>query len=113
MQRTSRLTAAFGLTLLSFSAHAVVISLAAEPGDVASNGIVTIDIVASDFDGGEFASAYDFTIEFDPLEFAFVADSFVVGSALGGVPDEEFFDFSDLSRRRCRQPAALRDLAAR
>lgn len=97
MRRTSMMTAAFGAGLLSFSAQAVTISLVANPSSVDSGGIVAIDIVASDFASGEFASAYDFAIEFDPLEFAFIAESFAVGTALGSIFDEDYLDFSDFS----------------
>lgn len=97
MRRMSMLIAAFGLGLLSLSAQAVTISLLASPGEVPSGGIVTVDIVATELASGEFVSAYDFSIDFDPLELAFVTDSFVVGGALGDLVDEDFFDFSDFS----------------
>ena len=95
MRRTSTFTAALGLAFLCTSAQAVTISLLANPLELPSGGIVSVDIVAADFGEGEFASAYDLSISFDPLESAFVADSFVVGSALGG--GEDSFDFSDFS----------------
>ena len=97
MRRTSTVVAAFGLALLCTPAHAVTISLLATPTEVASGGIVSVDIVATGFGEGEFASAYDFSISFDPLEFAFVADSFSVGSVLGDITDTDFFDFTDFS----------------
>jgi hypothetical protein len=97
MRRTSRLAAAFGLGLLSWSANAVTISLVATPADITSNGTVSVDIVAADFASGEFASAFDFEISFDPLQFAFAENSFAVGAALGGIADDGFFDFSDFS----------------
>ena len=97
MRRTSTVVAALGLWLLCTSAHAVTISLLASPTEVASGDVVSVEIVASDFGQGEFASAYDFSISFDPLALAFVGDSFAVGSALGDIADADFFDFSDFS----------------
>ncbi len=97
MRRKSKVIAALGLAFLCTSAHAITVSLLADPAEVASGGIVSIQIVATDFGDGEFASAYDFSITFDPLEFAFVADSFGVGSALGSILDVDYFDDSDFS----------------
>jgi hypothetical protein len=97
MRRTSMLTAAFGLGLLSQPAQALTISLLASPLEVQTGGVVAIDIVATTLGTGEFVSAYDFSIDFDPIELAFVEDSFVIGSALGSHSDEDFFDFSDFS----------------
>jgi hypothetical protein len=91
------LTAAFGAGFMSLSAQAVTISLVANPSSVDSGGMFAVDIVAADLAGAEFVSAYEFSIEFDPLEFTFVANSFAVGTALGSVLDEDYFDFSDFS----------------
>lgn len=97
MRRTSMIIAALGLGLLSLPSQAVTISLLANPLEVQSGGIVTIDIVATNRGSGELVSAYDFAIEFDPAVLAFIEDSFVVGAALGSLSDEDFFDFSDFS----------------
>lgn len=97
MRRTSLLIASLVLGLLSLSAQAVTISLLASPSEVQSGGIVSIEIVATDLASGEFVSAYDFSIDFDPLQFAYIDNSFAVGAALGSLADEDFFDFSDFS----------------
>jgi hypothetical protein len=86
MRRTTILALALGLALVGTSAHAVTVSLLADPLEVASGGIVSVEIVATDFGEGEFASGYDFAISFDPLQFAF-GGSFAAGVALGSVLD--------------------------
>ena len=87
MRRTSIFIATLGFALLSLPAQALTLSLLADPAEVQSGGPVSIDIVATDLGDGEFVSAYEFSISFDPLELAFVADSFAVGSALGSSLD--------------------------
>jgi hypothetical protein len=82
----STVVAAFGLALACTQAQAVTVSLLADPLEVASGGIVSVEIVATDFGEGEFASGYDFAISFDPLQFAF-GGSFAAGVALGSVLD--------------------------
>lgn len=97
MFRTSFFSRLLGLALLASPAHAVTISLVASPSPVTSGQTVTIDIVASGFTSGQFVSAFDLGVDFDPAQFEFVADSFVVGAALGSVLDEDYFDFTDIS----------------
>ena len=61
-----------GLGMLSLPSQAVIISLLATPHEVQSGAILSIDIVATDLGSGEFVSAYDFSIDFDPAEFEFI-----------------------------------------
>jgi hypothetical protein len=82
------------LTLVAPGAEALVISLGATPATVASGGDVVVNVVASDLDEGGLVSAYDIGIEWDSGAFAFRDGSFVVGSALGSVVDQDFFDFT-------------------
>lgn len=84
-----------GLALSASSAGAVSISLVATPASVPSGNTVTLDIVASGFDSGAFASAYDLAIDFDPARLGYVGGSFAVGAALGSDLDIDFFDFTD------------------
>lgn len=97
MVRTSFYAGLLGLSLLASPAQAVTISLIASPSPVTSGQTVTIDIVASGFTSGQFVSAFDLGIDFDPAQLGFVADSFRVGSALGSVMDVDYFDFTDAS----------------
>ena len=85
--------------LLAIGAPAQAVSISLLPSTTSLQGgeTVLISIVASDFGEGEFASAYDFGIDFDAALLGYVADSFTVGSALGTVPDVDFFDFTDTS----------------
>ena len=88
---------AAGLACLAFvssSAHALVISLSATPAAVASGGAVSVDILASGLGEGRFVSAYDFGIDWNPAQLAYADGSFAVGSALGSVPDVEYFDLT-------------------
>lgn len=76
------------------AANALVISLNATPASIASGGSVSVDIVASGLGEDGFISAYDFGVDWDPAQLAYDDGSFAVGSALGSVPDAEFFDFT-------------------
>lgn len=97
MVRTSFFSGLLGLALLASPAHAVTISLVASPSPVTTGQTVTVDIVASGFTSGQFVSAFDLGVDFDPAQLEFVADSFAVGAALGSVLDEDYFDFTDAS----------------
>jgi hypothetical protein len=93
----ARICLAFALLTGALPAQAVSISLLPSSTSLQSGETVLISIVASDFGEDEFASAYDFSIGFDPALLGYIDDSFVVGAALGTVPDVDFFDFTDPS----------------
>lgn len=86
-----------GLALLAPPAQAVNISLVASPSPVSSGGVVAVDIVVGGFVSGEFVSAFDLGIDFDPAQLGYVRDSFTVDPALGSVLDVDYFDFTDTS----------------
>lgn len=86
-----------GLALLASPAQAVTVSLTGSTSSIQSGGTISVDIVVSGFASGEFVSAFDLGVTFDPAQLSFVRDSFVVGTALGSVIDTDFFDFTDLS----------------
>ncbi len=88
------------LLLLCASAtpsHAITIGLVADRASVTSGERVALDIVAADFAAGEFVSAFDFILGFDPALLSYVSGSFSVGAALGDIDGVDFLDFSDFS----------------
>lgn len=90
--------AALAVSLLGISpAHSISISLSTSLPAVQSGDTVSIDIVASDFAAGEFVSAFDLGLSFDPTLLQFQAGSWSVGSGLGTVADLDYFDFSDFT----------------
>lgn len=97
MARSWSSTLFLGLALLASPARAVTISLAISAAPIQPGATISVDIVASGAASGEFVSAFDLGINFDPAKLGYVKDSFVVGSALGSVVDTEFLDFTDSS----------------
>ena len=95
MARSWRSTLFLGLALLASPARAVTISLAISAAPIQSGATISVDIVASGAASGEFVSAFDLGVNFDPAKLGYVKDSFVVGSALGSVVDTDFLDFTD------------------
>ncbi len=89
--------ALFLLCASATPSHAITISLVADRASVTSGERVVIDIVAADFAAGEFVSAFDFTLSFDPALLSYMSGSFGVGTALGDTDGVDFLDFSDFS----------------
>lgn len=99
MRFSLRATAAtLAVSLLGISpAHSISIGVSTSLPAVQSGDTVSVDIVARDFAAGEFVSAFDLGLSFDPTLLQFQAGSWSVGPGLGTVADVDYFDFSDFS----------------
>jgi hypothetical protein len=78
-------------------AQAITLSVITALPAVQSGDTVAVQIVAADFDVGEFVSAYDLELAFDPALLQYKKNSWIVGPGLGATPDVDFLDLSDFS----------------